>query len=418
MKGDQRRVLVYSHDSYGLGHLRRCLQLSRALTAADARTSVLVVTGSPRAQAFDLPPRCDTVKLPAVTKTPEGQYVPRSLGVGTDRLLQVRSGVLRSVARSFAPDLLLVDHAPVGLEGELLDTLTELRNRPRRPAFVLGLREVIDDVDRVRREWDRLGIWPVLRTTYDRVLVYGDPTVTTTADELGLGDTLDGRLRFTGYLGRPILPAQQIAGAIATNGHRPSPLILVTAGGGGDGQHLLRAYASYLCALPGPAPFHSVVLTGPFLSERRRHELAAAYRRSGQPVEVLTFTDRFEELLARAAGVVTMGGYNTVVEVLSAMTPALLVPRDAPRREQRIRAERLLGRADLELVPRGPVQPEQIGRFVRRVLAQGRLRVVPDVRLDGVANAVREITGLLKGTPARREPISGDSWERAGRSAS
>ena len=44
--------------------------------------------------------------------------------------------------------------------------------------------------------------------------------------------------------------------------------------------------------------------------------------------------------MARSAGVVAMGGYNTFCEILSYDRPALIVPRTAPRMEQFIRAAR------------------------------------------------------------------------------
>src|SRR5262249_20455054 len=56
---------------------------------------------------------------------------------------------------------------------------------------------------------------------------------------------------------------------------------------------------------------------------------------------------RLEALVARAAGVVAMGGYNTFCEILSFDKPALILPRTAPRLEQYIRARRA---AELGLV--------------------------------------------------------------------
>jgi len=57
-------------------------------------------------------------------------------------------------------------------------------------------------------------------------------------------------------------------------------------------------------------------------------------------VRTLTFDTRLENLMARAAGVVAMGGYNTFCEILSFDKPALIVPRTTPRLEQFIRAQR------------------------------------------------------------------------------
>lgn len=73
------RFLLHSHDAYGLGHFRRCSQLAAGLAAADSANDVLIVTGSPRAEAFLLPDRVDVVKLPSATKDAFGSYQPRKL---------------------------------------------------------------------------------------------------------------------------------------------------------------------------------------------------------------------------------------------------------------------------------------------------------------------------------------------------
>jgi predicted glycosyltransferase len=58
-------------------------------------------------------------------------------------------------------------------------------------------------------------------------------------------------------------------------------------------------------------------------------------------LEVIKSAPEPTRLLMAADRVVSMGGYNTVSEVLSFEKRALVVPRTTPRREQLIRAERL-----------------------------------------------------------------------------
>ncbi|MBW3556026.1 MAG: hypothetical protein KY454_03705 [Actinobacteria bacterium] len=385
--GSTERILIYSHDTYGLGHLRRCLRIAEGLSRLSPRPSVLIATGSPRAQSFSLPHGCDTVKLPAATKGPDGRYRARSLAIPLDELVGIRSDLLRTAASSFQPDLILVDHAPVGMAGELLPLLKELHHRAR-PRLVLGLRDVVDEARRVRAEWEQAGAWHLLETMYDAVLVYGDQRVLTTAEELGLADRLGGKVQFVGYLGG------RAAVTDPPLGNEP-PSIVVTAGGGGDGQRLLRSYAAFLEQFPAPAPFRSVIVTGPLLSEHRQAELRRRFSALGHPLELLTFTERLEELLSRAAGVVAMAGYNTVTEILSARVPALLMPRGEPRREQLLRAERLVGLTGLEMCPPGGDQVAAIAEFVPRALHRGRLPV-PALRLAGVETVAAEMARLVQ----------------------
>jgi predicted glycosyltransferase len=391
-----QRVLIYSHDTYGLGHLRRSLLIAEGLASSPDFRSTLIATGSPRTQAFSLPPGTDTVKLPAAVKTPHGGYQSRTLQLSIDDMVRLRAEILRTVARSYLPDLILVDHAPAGMLGELHPLFTELHHWRRRPRVVLGLRDVIDEADRVRAEWDRVGAWRLLDEVYDEILVYGDPAVPSTAEELGLPDRLPGRVSSVGYLGRPIDRRVD-----------PSdPYLVVTAGGGGDGQAVLRAFVSYLEGLPGPAPFRSVLVTGPFLSLRRQREIATRARHAGQAVDVIPFTDCFEDLLGGAAGVVSMAGYNTVMEILSAGVPALLVPRETPRKEQRIRAQRLARVTDIEVCTAGQLDPTRIGRFVDRVLADGQSEA-PSVDLGGVERTVRVLGNLVRSAASREAQMEG-----------
>lgn len=62
---------------------------------------------------------------------------------------------------------------------------------------------------------------------------------------------------------------------------------------------------------------------------------------------VREFVTQSSTLIAQAAAVVSMAGYNTVCEVLATEVPALVVPRVRPRQEQLVRAERL---SDLGLI--------------------------------------------------------------------
>ncbi len=391
------RALLFSHDTYGLGHLRRSLLIAGRLAATPQLGSVVIVTGSPKAQAFHLPQGCDTVKLPSVTKTPSGRYRPRTLSLPTEELTRVRAALAKSALEAFRPDLVLVDHAPVGMMGELRPLL-EAAERQRRTRVVLGLRDVIDDRARTQDEWSRIGAWGLLESTYDRVLVYGDPTVKTTAQELHLGERFPGKVRHVGYLGRPIRQRRD-----------GTPMILVTAGGGGDGHDVLRAFASYLESLAGPATFRSVVISGPLMSRRRSRELASRFRNLPHSVEFLRFTDRIDDLLASASGVISMAGYNTVAEVLSVGVPALFIPRDRPRLEQRIRAERIAARVPaVEWCPASDCTPQRIARFVDRAVAHAGngTRFVDMNGVDGTAAGLLELLDVDPSVREERIPVS------------
>ena len=327
------RVLIYSHDSFGLGHLRRCRTIAHALVARRKALSVLILSGSPIIGSFDFRTRVDFVRIPGVIKLRNGEYSSLSLHMDIGEVLRMRASIIRHTAEVFAPDVFIVDKEPLGLRGEIQDTLEMLKERGSR--LMLGLRDVMDDPAALAEEWARKNPVPALESLYDDVLVYGLPQICDPLAGLGLPDSIRRKMIYTGYLesassdGPPGVPA---ATAL------PGPFILVTPGGGGDGEDLIdRVIDAYESDPELPCP--ALIVFGPFMRARRREQFRMRIARLDR-VEAITFDARFENLMARAAGVVAMGGYNTFCEILTFDKPAVIVPRRRPRLEQYIRASR------------------------------------------------------------------------------
>src|SRR5262249_5792765 len=148
------------------------------------------------------PPRMDFVKLPSAAKSGDGDYQARALDLSLEELRNLRSRLIADVLHAYAPDLVLVDHAPAGMEGELREPLESLRASRPEVVLVLGLREVIDEPARVRRQWEREGLIGWIERTYDRVLIYGPAGVGPSPEEYGFSTSLMRRVRFTQYVVR------------------------------------------------------------------------------------------------------------------------------------------------------------------------------------------------------------------------
>jgi hypothetical protein len=135
--------LLYSHDTFGLGHLRRSRALAQAITRDVEHTSALILTGSPVAGRFTFPHNVDHVRLPGVTKRHDGSYASQALDIDIDDTTDLRAALIEAAAREFRPDILIVDKEPSGFRGELVQTLETLR-AGGRTQLVLGLRDVLD----------------------------------------------------------------------------------------------------------------------------------------------------------------------------------------------------------------------------------------------------------------------------------
>ena len=337
---DHKRILIYSHDTFGLGHLRRCRAIAHSLVDADTSLSVLILSGSPIIGSFDFRSRVDFVRIPGVIKLRNGEYVSLNLHIDIEETLAMRSSIIRHTADIFDPDMLIVDKEPLGLRGEMRPALDLLR--ARGTPMVLGLRDVMDDPLALETEWERKNAIPALSEYYDELWVYGLPQICDPLAGLDLPASVRRRMVYTGYLHRQL-------GATAPNADKDDlvdgEFLLVTAGGGGDGDDLIDWVLAAYEHDPGALP-PALVVFGPFMVSERQNSFAARAVPLAK-IRTLTFDAHLESLMVRAAGVVAMGGYNTFCEILSFDKPALIVPRRVPRLEQFIRAERA---AELGLV--------------------------------------------------------------------
>lgn len=324
------RFLLYSHDSYGLGHLRRSVTVAGRLLEQCPGASVLIATGSPVATSFRLPRGIDILKLPSVTKDESGHYISREWSMGLSDLLAFRAQLLASAVDGFRPQVILVDHKPIGLLGELELALERARELGTR--CVLGLRDIVDHPDAMEDEWGRADVRAAIEAAYDQVVVYGDRRVFDAAKEYRQLEAIHDKLLFTGYVVRPKQrpPFRPLA--------LLHPHVVVTVGGGEDGAERVRTYLDGLEL--GEPKWSSTIILGPlFGSDQGKEVKRRAAGLSG--VTVHRSHDDLPALLRDSSVVVAMAGYNTCAEILQARIPAVLLPRVTPRREQLVRAERL-----------------------------------------------------------------------------
>lgn len=357
------RVLCYSHDSYGLGHLRRSVTLATALVQTGRNVHALCLTGSPVPDLFPLPERCDLVKLPSIGKDGNGDYTARRLPIGLLELTALRSSLITATVRAFRPDLLLVDHAILGPGEELLPVLQRMRHEHVPTRVVLGMRDVLDSPLRARAELLRQRAYEAVDSFYDHVLVYGDRDVFDPITDYGFPATVAAKATFTG----PVVPLGT-APRRRERGDRP-PHLVVTAGGGEDGYELLRGVVA---ALRGPLRadrWNATVVTGPLLAAEAVTDLERSVQ--GDPRITLVRASRdMAALLDDADLVIGMGGYNTVYEAIARGTAMLAAPRRSPREEQWERCSRLAARGLLAMFDDGALQdPHRTADAIRAALA-------------------------------------------------
>jgi predicted glycosyltransferase len=238
------RVAFYSHDTVGLGHIRRNLLIAQTVAQSALGATTLVLAGAREAGVLPLARGVDCVTMPSIQKTDAGEYRPRRLDVTLSDVVRVRARIAQASLEAFRPDVLIVDTEPRGACRELDPVLAALRARDQTHC-VLGLRDIRDHPAVTRREWRMAANEAAIREYYDQVWVYGDPAVFDVVREYGLPPDIAAKLRYTGYLDqrtRLDLVRPDDDGPRVLAGLPAGRMMLCLLGGGQDGARLAQTF--------------------------------------------------------------------------------------------------------------------------------------------------------------------------------
>ncbi len=415
------RIFHYSHDTYGLGHIRRTLAIAEQLASDFPLATQLVVSGTPQPSCFKLPNRLDFIKLPDIDKPSNKKVHAPSLLLSFDELKTFREKIILDAIRHFNPDVVLVDKSPAGVYGELLPSLDYLKHERPETKLILGLSDIedsammhrqnerpgtnpfarigdINDETRVCDLWEDQDLHGLMEDQYDLILHYGNRKVYDPVSEYRLSRKVERKMVSCGYIGRtsPIYPKEQIRHSLKMKTDR---LVVVTAGGGDDGFGMLDFYLKTLSLSQdqGTLPFDSLVVPGPLLSTASRSQLQS-YRSRGLPFTFLNSTNDLFSYLNAADLVISMGGYNSLCEILSLRKRMIVIPHIKPRFEQLIRAGRFAARGLLEMIHPEKLTSEILLRTIHESL-NGREFVTTEeagLEMNGASNASRAIKSLFR----------------------
>lgn len=376
------RIAFFSHNGFGLGHASRNLKLARGLLAARPGADVLIITGSSGLHELPIPAHVDYVKLPSVRKQATDRWRPQALDIEMEHLIALRRTIILESVRAYRPHLFVADFLPLGVEGELMPTLQELKDR-KDAHTVIGFRDILDDPDVVRRGWERDGTMDALTGLYDMVLVYGEQKWFDFS-AYGLPADLP---RYVGRLGDP-----SAASRLQSTGN--DLRLVATCGGGADGYPMLAAALEAGAELAASAEGSVKVnaYTGTLMAESDVERLRQIAKPGSGRVH--RFAEDLSRKLGRSTAVIGMAGANTVDDILSYRRRAVIVPRPGPSREQLIRARLLSERGLATVLPLGQCTGETLAEALRALLRD---------RGDYPESAVPDLNGVRRSVEALLE---------------
>lgn len=355
-------VVMYSHDTYGLGHLTRTRRLAAAVRGAFPEANITILSGSPVVNRFTFPSGTRLVKLPSVVKTGANTYQSRDGHMSFGQIYQLRVHIINQTLLNLSPQLLMVDNVPSGMKGELLHSLLRLKRENRQTRVCLNLRDVLDAPEVIRTNWKQEGAFDLLSHYYDTIHVFGSPEIFDTIEAYNLPSD---RTAFLGYVGPseeeqtskvPLPPAE--SGAVR---------VLVTVGGGGDGVEIIRCVSEMQRGRTDGVPFHFDIVYGPLMNRKDVQGLAKALAEV-DGITLHEFVENIPAWMAASDVVLSMGGYNTLCEVMTSARRSIVVPRTVPRREQIIRARALERHGLVHVLDPDELNPHTLKRMLCDVL--------------------------------------------------
>jgi predicted glycosyltransferase len=312
----------------------------------------------------------------------------------TEPWKQERACRLLSLFRAVRPRVLLIETYPFGrrqLRFELLPLLDEASQGITPVRTVCSVRDLLS----VQPTSDRATwILDQIERYFDMVLVHGDSGFVAFDQTFPMAGSIGYKLRYTGYV-------VDEAPATETSSPAGGSEVIVSTGGGAVAEPLIEAAVSARAL----TPFAHVtwrVLTGPNLPEERFRYLCA---NTSAGVVVERWRPDFPGLLSRCALSISQAGYNTVMEVLRARRPAVVVPFAAgAEAEQSLRARLLGERGWLIVVEEAQLTREALAEGVRQALGRSRVSPgpTPPLATDGAETTTRIIADLIGG-PAMGE---------------
>ncbi|MHB8693346.1 MAG: NAD-dependent epimerase/dehydratase family protein [Solirubrobacteraceae bacterium] len=388
------RILAYSHDGYGLGHMRRNLRLVTGLRRLRPDVEAMLVTGAKSAARLVQGSGIACTPLPAVVKVANGSYAAADGEGALEDIVAARAEIAAAAVREFKPDLLLVDRYPRGMRDELVPALRlHAAQRPGAPV-VLGLRDILDTPEVIRHEWQTGGYDKAILEIYSAVLCYGDRSVYDPISAYGLPPEVAERFRFTGYLADELL-AGNVAEVRARHRADGRRLAVCTLGGGKDAAEIARGFLGAIDHLRDRG-WSAVLITGPYMSSDDLARLLT--HPAADKVDIIEMVEDVPSYLGAADAAVCMGGYNTTCELLALGVPAVIIPRVQPRQEQRMRAELLSARGLITWMHPNVASAEALAEKIEQADLRPRTELaqrLESIACRGIETAAHHLAALL-----------------------
>ncbi len=385
-----KKILFYCQYHLGMGHLVRSVEVIRALAQ---EFEVCFVKAGTEVAGMELPAAVKVVTLPLLLSE-QKQLKVADPTQDLEEIKQLRKSQLLKTFADFQPDILMIEGYPFKkfqFEFEAIPLLELAKSPQHNTQIVCSLRDIVmaqnyQDRDQViGKTCDRLNRY------FDLLLVHSDPAFYPLEESFPNTQNITCPILYSGYVAQALTDNPTTATEDVLSFQRPEPMLLVSVGGGQLGHDLLEASIAAAPILQDLVPHHLHVFAGPFIPEAKFLQLQQAASELPN-LTLRKYTSQLLKFMEQAELSLSLGGYNTTMNILSTGVRSLLLPSDKDW-EQKVRAEKLAKLGYLQLLDPGDLQPQRLAQTVLAALSQPK-SIYPSSKI--ALNGAEQTVTLLK----------------------
>lgn len=404
-----KRILVYTHNSIGVGHAFRTSAVITGIKKWRPDIDFLVISGTSVPQVF-FREGIEVIKLPSVKLDIDRKDNPlcsRYLaGFELETIFDFRQRLILASFDFLQPDALIIEHNMTGQMSELIPLLMKKWMRKGGPVdfavahICRGIMKWIPLLSipyqnpRHRSESINIG------SLYDFMYVLEDREIIDINREfLGNDPELEKKIHYLGKITNKTLDElPNRSRTLEKFGLPDKPLIVISLGRNYRVLDLSLRILNFIERFNLKSRFQVVMVLDTYLDPKSSATLLS--HPLGQGVRILSFTLDLVELFNHADLVISRAGYNTVNEILLTGARAVVIPESHGSGEQEQRA-RSAEAANMMVLTEDVLMETDFGEKIVKFLETGA-RAIPH-NFDKYATGKRIIDDLENWRTTPRE---------------
>lgn len=384
------KIAYYCQHVLGIGHFHRSLAICNALATRHAVT--LIVGGREIDSSSE---KISYYQLPGLQMDSQFQNLaPCNPEASLDETKQARIEQLTSFFEHHKPDIFIVELYPFGRKAfrfELDPILKGIQTSTLHPCkCYVSLRDILVERKDDKEKFEQRAV-TTLNKYFHGLLIHSDESVITLDETFARVSDITIPMAYTGFVTRKSSHRSREEMRRKLQLHDDEKLVVASIGGGSVGSELLEAAIEAFRFLNNSSGYRMQLFTGPYCNDAFYQKLQQLLP---EKVKLDRFTDHFPSWLQAADLSISMGGYNTCMNIIEAGIPALIYPF-MQNREQRFRAERFKKKGPITLLTPEDLQPGKLAGIIQQNCMIERQQ--SSINLNGTEGSLHQIEAWHNG---------------------